>query len=102
MNARVLVADDDPTVAALGEEGDRVIGLETGAGDRVTKPFSPKELALRVAAVLRGSRSSGGSAVGTAFPLCAGGLGVDAVARRALRDGRDLPLTGASSACSSI
>jgi DNA-binding response OmpR family regulator len=81
-------------LTALGEEGDRVIGLETGADDYVTKPFSPKELALRVAAVLRRSRSGAGSAVGTALPLHAGGLEVDTAARRALRDGRDLPLTG--------
>ena len=36
-------------------EGDRVLGLEIGADDYVTKPFSPKELAARVRAVLRRS-----------------------------------------------
>ena len=40
-------------LTALGEENDRVLGLETGADDYVTKPFSPRELALRVQAVLR-------------------------------------------------
>lgn len=40
-------------LTALGEEGDRVLGLETGADDYVTKPFSPRELTLRVQAVLR-------------------------------------------------
>ena len=40
-------------LTALGEENDRVLGLETGADDYVTKPFSPRELALRVEAVLR-------------------------------------------------
>ena len=40
-------------LTALGEESDRVLGLETGADDYVTKPFSPRELALRVQAVLR-------------------------------------------------
>lgn len=45
-------------LTALGEEDDRVIGLQAGADDYVTKPFSPKELALRVASVLRRSRSA--------------------------------------------
>jgi DNA-binding response OmpR family regulator len=40
-------------LTALGEEADRVIGLEVGADDYVTKPFSPRELALRVRSVLR-------------------------------------------------
>src|SRR5438477_11142130 len=40
-------------LTARGEEGDRVIGLELGADDYVTKPFSPRELVLRIAAVLR-------------------------------------------------
>ncbi|MRH89832.1 response regulator [Nocardia sp. SYP-A9097] len=40
-------------LTALGDEDDRVIGLQAGADDYVTKPFSPRELALRVASVLR-------------------------------------------------
>lgn len=40
-------------LTALGEEDDRVLGLEAGADDYVTKPFSPRELALRAVAVLR-------------------------------------------------
>ncbi|MFI5776617.1 response regulator transcription factor [Nocardia sp. NPDC051570] len=40
-------------LTALGEEDDRIIGLQAGADDYVTKPFSPRELALRVASVLR-------------------------------------------------
>lgn len=42
-------------LTALGDEDDRVLGLEAGADDYVTKPFSPRELALRVASVLRRS-----------------------------------------------
>jgi DNA-binding response OmpR family regulator len=42
-------------LTALGEEADRVIGLEVGADDYVTKPFSPRELVLRVRSVLRRS-----------------------------------------------
>jgi DNA-binding response OmpR family regulator len=40
-------------LTALGEESDRVLGLEIGADDYVTKPFSPRELVLRVQSVLR-------------------------------------------------
>jgi CheY-like chemotaxis protein len=40
-------------LTALGEESDRVVGLEVGADDYVTKPFSPQELVLRVRSVLR-------------------------------------------------
>jgi DNA-binding response OmpR family regulator len=46
-------------LTALGEETDRVVGLETGADDYVTKPFSPRELALRVRSVLRRTRGGG-------------------------------------------
>ena len=45
-------------LTALGEEMDRVVGLETGADDYVTKPFSPRELALRVQSVLRRARGA--------------------------------------------
>ena len=46
-------------LTALGEEDDRVLGLELGADDYVTKPFSPRELVLRVGSVLRRSRPAG-------------------------------------------
>jgi DNA-binding response OmpR family regulator len=53
--------DDVPVImlTALGSETDRVVGLERGADDYVTKPFSPRELVLRVESVLRraGERS---------------------------------------------
>lgn len=44
-------------LTARGEEADRIVGLELGADDYVTKPFSPRELAARVRSVLRRSRS---------------------------------------------
>ena len=48
-------ADYIPVIllTALGEEDDRIVGLEAGADDYVTKPFSPRELSLRVRSVLR-------------------------------------------------
>jgi DNA-binding response OmpR family regulator len=79
-------------LTALGEESDRVLGLETGADDYVTKPFSPRELALRVQAVLRRGAAPG---AGTAAspPLRSGRIEVDVAARRARKDGRELSLT---------
>lgn len=47
-------------LTALGEEDDRIVGLEAGADDYLTKPFSPRELALRVKSVLRRSPSTAG------------------------------------------
>ncbi len=79
-------------LTALGEENDRVLGLETGADDYVTKPFSPRELALRVQAVLRRAASPEGGAV-PRTPLRSGRIEVDVAARRAHKDGRELPLT---------
>jgi DNA-binding response OmpR family regulator len=46
-------------LTARGEEADRIVGLELGADDYVTKPFSPRELAARVRSVLRRSSSAG-------------------------------------------
>jgi two-component system response regulator ResD len=79
-------------LTALGEESDRVLGLENGADDYVTKPFSPRELILRVQAVLR--RPAANAAVTAAQqPVRSGQLEVDVAARRARSDGRELDLT---------
>ncbi|MFC4500782.1 MULTISPECIES: response regulator transcription factor [Streptomyces] len=75
-------------LTARGDEDDRILGLEVGADDYVTKPFSPRELVLRVESVLRRTRPATGTRV-----LSAGGLTVDPVARRATRDGTELALT---------
>jgi DNA-binding response OmpR family regulator len=79
-------------LTALGEESDRVLGLESGADDYVTKPFSPRELALRVQAVLRRARAAE-AVPPVAAPVRSGPLEVDVAARRARHDGRDLDLT---------
>jgi two-component system response regulator ResD len=81
-------------LTALGEESDRVLGLESGADDYVTKPFSPRELTLRVQAVLRRARAAGAAAAAaTPPPVRSGRLEVDVAARRARSDGRELDLT---------
>ncbi|MFC8507295.1 response regulator transcription factor [Streptomyces sp. NPDC057411] len=78
-------------LTARGDEEDRITGLEVGADDYVTKPFSPRELVLRVESVLRRSRGAGPTATGTV--LRAADLSVDPVTRRATRAGRELGLT---------
>jgi DNA-binding response OmpR family regulator len=75
-------------LTALSEESERVRGLEAGADDYVIKPFSPRELALRVQAVLR--RAGAGA---PPVPFRAGRYEVDLAARRIRRDGRELALT---------
>ncbi|MEU3984839.1 response regulator transcription factor [Streptomyces sp. NPDC026672] len=75
-------------LTARGDEDDRVLGLEVGADDYVTKPFSPRELVLRVESVLR--RTLPRTDV---RPLAAAGLTLDPAARRALKNGGELALT---------
>jgi len=77
-------------LTALGSETDRVVGLELGADDYVTKPFSPRELALRVESVLR--RTSG-RAPELADVLTDGDLTIDHPHRTVTRAGERLALT---------
>lgn len=76
-------------LTAMGEETDRIAGLETGADDYVTKPFSPRELAVRVRNVLR--RSSPASPVEERYRF--GSVELDASAREVRKDGALLKLT---------
>ena len=69
-------------LTALGEESDRVRGLEGGADDYVTKPFSPRELTLRVQAVLRRAHAGSRGRGCVAQPVRSGRLEVDLAARR--------------------
>jgi len=86
----------DPAIAqtpiimltARGDESDRISGLELGADDYVTKPFSPKELVARVTALLR--RSSRGATVG---PLAYGGITIDVERHSVTLNGQDVRLT---------
>ena len=77
-------------LTARGDEGDRVLGLELGADDYVTKPFSPRELAARVKSVLRRSAAPVNR---TAERLTYGDLVIDPVARRVMLASSEIDLT---------
>ncbi|HEY4413333.1 MAG TPA: response regulator transcription factor [Gaiellaceae bacterium] len=76
-------------LTARGDEADRIVGLELGADDYVTKPFSPRELAVRVQTVLRRATP----AAKDAQRLELDGLVIDPHTREVLRDGERLRLT---------
>jgi DNA-binding response OmpR family regulator len=76
-------------LTARGEEADRIVGLELGADDYVTKPFSPRELAARVRTVLRRSAPP----VDENARLVFEGLELDAASREVRRQGEELKLT---------
>ncbi|MGW1985993.1 response regulator transcription factor [Streptomyces collinus] len=81
-------------LTARGDEEDRVLGLEVGADDYVTKPFSPRELVLRVDSVLRRARPAAPRDPGGPYGPCgAAGLSIDPAARRATKNGTELALT---------
>jgi DNA-binding response OmpR family regulator len=76
-------------LTARGEEADRIVGLELGADDYVTKPFSPRELSARVRTVLRRVRPQQALDGRLAFD----DLVIDAAAREVLKADRPLRLT---------
>ena len=82
-------------VSAKGEEIDRVVGFELGADDYVVKPFSPRELMLRVAAVLRRRATTSGATAGTGAPESGtfGALRLDQEAHRVWVSGAEIELT---------
>lgn len=78
-------------LTAKGEEVDRVVGFELGADDYVTKPFSPRELVLRVQAILRRARREPGAEAQAR--LRRGALELDSERHACSVDGRPLELT---------
>jgi len=77
-------------LTAKGEEIDRILGFELGIDDYVVKPFSPRELNLRIRAVLNRDRRQGGKVQEV---LKAGGIEVDLTRHIVTLDGRELILT---------
>jgi two-component system, OmpR family, response regulator ResD len=79
-------------LTARGDEDDRVVGLELGADDSISKPFSPRELVSRVKAVLRRAQNPT-TVAAPPSRLVAGDLHVDVRAREACRNGAAVALT---------
>lgn len=80
-------------LSARDDEIDRVLGLEIGGDDYVTKPFSPRELIARVSAILKRTGARAGEATETPEPLRHGALTLDADRHHAEFDGTVLNLT---------
>jgi len=76
-------------LTAKGEESDRIRGFEVGADDYVVKPFSVRELVLRLKAILR----RGASTAGSAAPLALGPLRLDVASHRFFVEDREVSLT---------
>jgi two-component system phosphate regulon response regulator PhoB len=74
-------------LTALASEGDRVVGFELGADDYLTKPFSPRELVLRVRAILRRTRQAHSE------PVVVGELSIDPERHRVEVAGQEVALT---------
>ena len=89
---RIRELSDVPVImlTALGDENDRIRGLDTGADDYVVKPFSPGELSARVRAILRRVRTSDDESI----PVFDDGvLRIDFDRREVIRDGEDVRLS---------
>jgi len=92
---RLRAAVDVPIImlTALGEEADRVVGLELGADDYVVKPFSPREVTARVKAILRRARAAGAGGREGSAPIVAGDVRIDPRSREVEARGALLSLT---------
>ena len=99
-NGANSLASPTPVImlTARGDEEDRVLGLEVGADDYMTKPFSPRELVLRIKSVLRRTQAPPPREMATSGPatperLTDGNIEVDISAHRARVGGAELALT---------
>lgn len=96
---RIRSASPVPVImlTALGAEDDRIAGLEAGVDDYLAKPFSPRELTLRVRSVLRRALAAEAAAAATAGTAAAvierGPLRIDVAAHTVDLDGRRVSLT---------
>jgi two-component system response regulator CpxR len=88
---RVTSAVSVLLLTARGEDVDRIVGLEIGADDYLSKPFNPRELLARVRAILR--RSAGAQAVQEQTLLRTDGLELNLAARNVLQNGKKIELT---------
>ena len=92
---RTIRRDSDVPILFLSsrdDEIDRVLGLELGADDYVTKPFSPRELVARINAILKRARAVPPEADG-AVPVRAGALEIDPLEHRVSWQGTEVALT---------
>lgn len=90
---RLRAASDLPVImlTARDDDVDKIVGLELGADDYLTKPFNPRELVARIRAILR--RSAGqGSSPADERALVIGNLRIDPQQHRVLLDGREVRL----------
>jgi DNA-binding response OmpR family regulator len=93
---RVRAQRDVPIImlTARSDEIDRVVGLELGADDYITKPFSPREVVARVRTVLRrGERSAAAPVVAARVLQRVGGMTIDPAAHDVRVDGKTVTLT---------
>jgi DNA-binding response OmpR family regulator len=93
LTQRIREASNVPIImlTAMGEQSQKVRGLELGADDYITKPFDPDELVARIKALLRRTQSSGGAE--TQHVVQAGGLTIDFLKRKVEYDGETIKLT---------
>lgn len=80
-------------LTARKEEVDRIVGLELGADDYVIKPFSPRELVLRIRAILRRGKTTGLPTEDAEAMVCAGPLVIDKAAHQVFLHGKPIELT---------
>ena len=80
-------------VSAQGEDVDRIVGLEVGADDYLSKPFNPRELLARVRAVLRRAHRLAESTEGEVQKIAFGPYLLDTASHRLTKDGDQVPLT---------
>ncbi len=92
---RIIRAESDVPIVMLtakDSEIDKVVGLELGADDYVTKPFSLRELSARVRALFRRSERAASDSPAPASSIALGDVEVDLAGHRLLRDGEPVPI----------